>query len=154
MSTRTRLTLLTATTAVVAMAMTGCVAGEGTPAPEPTEGAEWSDTTLTLDFATYNPLSLIIKDQGWLEAELGDDVTVEWVQSAGSNKANEARLKQQQGLNVGYLKIVEPARRPDQPLPNRTLQIALVGGALSLVAGVVLAFIFEFIESLKPGSRQ
>ncbi len=90
MSTRTRLTLLTATTAVVAMAMTGCVAGEGAVAPEPTEGAEWSDTTLTLDFATYNPLSLIIKDQGWLEAELGDDVTVEWVQSAGSNKANEA----------------------------------------------------------------
>ncbi len=90
MSTRTRLTLLTATTAVVAMAMTGCVAGEGTVAPQPTEGAEWSDTTLTLDFATYNPLSLIIKDQGWLEAELGDDVAVEWVQSAGSNKANEA----------------------------------------------------------------
>lgn len=90
MSTRTRLTLLTATTAVVAMAMTGCVAGEGAVAPEPTEGAEWSDTTLTLDFATYNPLSLIIKDQGWLEAELGDDVAVEWVQSAGSNKANEA----------------------------------------------------------------
>jgi sulfonate transport system substrate-binding protein len=90
MSTRTRLTLLTATVAVAAMAMTGCVAGEGTPAAEPVEGAEWSDTTLTLDFATYNPLSLIIKDQGWLEAELGDDVTVEWVQSAGSNKANEA----------------------------------------------------------------
>lgn len=90
MSTRTRLTLLTATVAVAAMAMTGCVAGEGTSAPAPSEGAEWSDTTLTLDFATYNPLSLIIKDQGWLEAELGDDVTVEWVQSAGSNKANEA----------------------------------------------------------------
>ncbi len=47
--------------------------------------------TLTLDFATYNPLSLIIKDQGWLESELaGQGVTVTWVQSAGSNKANEA----------------------------------------------------------------
>jgi sulfonate transport system substrate-binding protein len=47
--------------------------------------------TLTLDFATYNPLSLIIKDKGWLEAELaGQGVTVTWVQSAGSNKANEA----------------------------------------------------------------
>lgn len=91
MTTRTRLTLLTATLAVAAMAMTGCVAGEGAAAPEaPIEGAEWSAETLTLDFATYNPLSLIIKDQGWLETELGTDVTVNWVQSAGSNKANEA----------------------------------------------------------------
>ncbi len=71
-----------------------------------------------------------------------------------SAKAMEARLKQQQGLNVGYLKIVEPARRPDQPLPNRTLQIALVGGVLSLVAGVILAFLFEFFESLGPGAHR
>lgn len=90
MTSRSRLTLLTATFAAAAMVMTGCVAGEGAAAPEPTEGAEWSSTELTLDFATYNPLSLIIKDQGWLEEELGDDVTVTWVQSAGSNKANEA----------------------------------------------------------------
>jgi sulfonate transport system substrate-binding protein len=89
MTIRTRSTLLTATVAVAAMAMTGCVAGEGAPAGEPAEGSEWSSTTLTVDFATYNPLSLIIKDQGWLEAELGDDVEVTWVQSAGSNKANE-----------------------------------------------------------------
>ena len=47
--------------------------------------------SLTLDFATYNPLSLIIRDKGWLETELADQgVTVTWVQSAGSNKANEA----------------------------------------------------------------
>ncbi len=89
MSTRTRLTLLPATVAVAAMAMTGCVAGEGVPAAEPIDGAEWSSNTLTLDFATYNPLSLIIKEQGWLEEQLGDAVTVTWVQSAGSNKANE-----------------------------------------------------------------
>jgi uncharacterized protein involved in exopolysaccharide biosynthesis len=64
------------------------------------------------------------------------------------NKALEARLKQQQALSIGYLKVVEPARRPDQPLPRRTLQIALVGGALSLVAGAALALIFEFVSSL------
>lgn len=47
--------------------------------------------TLNIDFATYNPLSLIIKEQGWLEAELADQgVTVNWIKSAGSNKANEA----------------------------------------------------------------
>lgn len=93
MSARSRLILLTATLSATALAMTGCVAGEGSAvAPEPSAaaGAEWSSDTLTLDFATYNPLSLIIKDQGWLEEELGDDVTVTWVQSAGSNKANEA----------------------------------------------------------------
>ena len=28
--------------------------------------------TLNIDFATYNPLSLVIKDQGWLEEALGD----------------------------------------------------------------------------------
>jgi sulfonate transport system substrate-binding protein len=33
----------------------------------------------------------VIKEQGWLEEELADqDITVNWVQSLGSNKANEA----------------------------------------------------------------
>jgi sulfonate transport system substrate-binding protein len=81
-----------------ALALTGCVAGEDTPAaaPEPDASAsadgpvEWSADVLNIDFATYNPLSLVIKDQGWLEEALGDDVTVNWIQSAGSNKANEA----------------------------------------------------------------
>lgn len=64
-----------------------------------------------------------------------------------ANKVLEARLKEQQAQNVGYLRIVEPARRPDQPVPSRTLQIALVGGLLSLVVGAVLALLFEMIES-------
>lgn len=50
--------------------------------------SDWSTDTLNIDFATYNPLSLIIKEQGWLEDTL-EGVTVNWVQSAGSNKANE-----------------------------------------------------------------
>jgi uncharacterized protein involved in exopolysaccharide biosynthesis len=65
------------------------------------------------------------------------------------NKSLEAQLKQKQGTSIGYLKIVDPARRPDQPVPSRALQIALVGGVLSLVAGGVLAFVLEFIESLR-----
>ncbi|WP_298460617.1 aliphatic sulfonate ABC transporter substrate-binding protein [uncultured Cellulomonas sp.] len=88
----------TATALAAALMLSGCVAGEGSAeaadaAPD-TSGAaatsEWSDDELTVDFATYNPLSLIIKDQGWLEETLGDDVEVTWLQSAGSNKANEA----------------------------------------------------------------
>jgi len=83
------LAALAALATAATLALTGCVAGEGAEANAP-EGSEWSAGTLNIDFATYNPLSLVIKDQGWLEDALGDDVTVNWVQSAGSNKANEA----------------------------------------------------------------
>ncbi len=98
---RIRTALSVTASLAAALMLGGCAAGEGSAtieeAPEPaaTAGGEdapegWSDDVLNVDFATYNPLSLIIKDQGWLEATLGDDVTVNWVQSAGSNKANEA----------------------------------------------------------------
>lgn len=49
---------------------TGCVAGENAAATDakPTSGTtEWSSDTLSIDFATYNPLSLVIRDQGILE---------------------------------------------------------------------------------------
>jgi sulfonate transport system substrate-binding protein len=43
-----------------------------------------------IDFATYNPVSLVLKEQGILEKALAaDGITVRWVQSAGSNKALE-----------------------------------------------------------------
>ncbi len=78
-----------------ALMLGGCAAGEGSSTTDPVPASAataggWSSDTLNVDFATYNPLSLIIKDQGWLEQTLGDDVTVTWTQSAGSNKANEA----------------------------------------------------------------
>ncbi|WP_298039096.1 aliphatic sulfonate ABC transporter substrate-binding protein [uncultured Microbacterium sp.] len=79
-------------TAIAGMMMlvaTGCVAGENASGDNGAASGEWSASTVTLDWATYNPLSLVVKDQGLLEDILGDDVTVEWVQSAGSNKANE-----------------------------------------------------------------
>jgi sulfonate transport system substrate-binding protein len=45
---------------------------------------------LTLDWAYYNPVSLVLKEKGWLEEELkADGVDVRWVQSLGSNKALE-----------------------------------------------------------------
>ena len=79
--------------AALALVLTGCVAGEGSGGASTAaadEAGAAGAKTLTVDFATYNPLSLIIKDQGWLEEDLAEKgVTVEWVQSAGSNKANE-----------------------------------------------------------------
>jgi sulfonate transport system substrate-binding protein len=45
---------------------------------------------IRVDYATYNPVSLILKDKGILERELAKDgIAVRWVLSAGSNKALE-----------------------------------------------------------------
>ncbi len=46
--------------------------------------------TIRVDYAYYNPVSLVLKDKGWLEEELKPDhIKVEWVLSQGSNKALE-----------------------------------------------------------------
>src|SRR6202795_4823848 len=43
-----------------------------------------------IDWATYNPVSMILKQKGLLEKEFAKDgIGIVWVQSAGSNKALE-----------------------------------------------------------------
>src|SRR5881397_3917718 len=45
---------------------------------------------IRIDWATYNPVSMILKQKGLLEKEFAKDgINVVWVQSAGSNKALE-----------------------------------------------------------------
>jgi len=52
---------------------------------------------IVIDWATYNPVSLVLKDQHLLEnAFAADKIRIRWVQSAGSNKALEF-------LNAGSL---------------------------------------------------
>ncbi|GAA0899406.1 aliphatic sulfonate ABC transporter substrate-binding protein [Pseudonocardia zijingensis] len=66
--------------------LTACVSGEstdGSVGEQPETGVQ-----VRLDYAYYNPESLVIKEQGWLEQEFGPG-SVEWVLSQGSNKANE-----------------------------------------------------------------
>lgn len=47
-------------------------------------------TTLRLDWAYYSPVSLVLRDNHWMEQEFAKDgVKVEWVLSLGSNKALE-----------------------------------------------------------------
>jgi sulfonate transport system substrate-binding protein len=54
-------------------------------------------TEIRIDWATYNPVSLVLKDRHLLEdAFAPDKITIRWVQSAGSNKALEF-------LNAGSL---------------------------------------------------
>jgi len=80
-----------AVTVAGVLALAGCVAGEG-PAGSPSEPSsdDAALKVLRLDYAYWNPLSLVIRDQGWLEDELADDgVRVEWILSAGSSTALE-----------------------------------------------------------------
>jgi len=45
---------------------------------------------IRIDWATYNPVSMILKQKGLLEKEFAKDgIAIVWVQSAGSNKALE-----------------------------------------------------------------
>jgi sulfonate transport system substrate-binding protein len=45
---------------------------------------------IRIDFATYNPVSLVLKEKGLLEKAFGKDgITIRWVQTLGSNKALE-----------------------------------------------------------------
>ncbi|MBV6633478.1 MAG: aliphatic sulfonate ABC transporter substrate-binding protein [Alphaproteobacteria bacterium] len=73
---RTALGLLGAATLIPAIA--------GTPA------AASDLKQITIDWAYYNPVSLILKDQKLLEDEFkADGIRIRWVQSHGSNKAIE-----------------------------------------------------------------
>jgi sulfonate transport system substrate-binding protein len=65
-----------ATGLAVAAAATGALAGEV--------------KEIRIDWATYNPVSLVLKKEGLLEKAFEKDgITIRWVQSAGSNKALE-----------------------------------------------------------------
>ncbi|MBY2912996.1 aliphatic sulfonate ABC transporter substrate-binding protein [Rhizobium leguminosarum] len=52
------------------------------------EAADLSE--IRIDWATYNPVSVLLKKEGLLEKEFAkDNISIRWVQSAGSNKALE-----------------------------------------------------------------
>jgi sulfonate transport system substrate-binding protein len=71
--------------ALAAMSVLLGASGCAKPAP----GAERPEV-VRLDYATYNPVGLLLKEKGFLEEDLArEGVKVEWVKSLGSNKALE-----------------------------------------------------------------
>jgi sulfonate transport system substrate-binding protein len=64
---------------IVAATSTGC-----------SRSASVKPATIRLDYAYYNPVSLVLRDKKFLEQDLArDGIAVEWTQSLGSNKALE-----------------------------------------------------------------
>ena len=75
---RAKLALVAAVLIVAAM-LSGC-----------SRKASVKPATIKLDYAYYNPVSLVLKDKKFLEQDLASDgIAVEWTQSLGSNKALE-----------------------------------------------------------------
>jgi sulfonate transport system substrate-binding protein len=64
----------------------------------PTPAAD-KPAEIHIDWATYNPVSMVLKNQGLLEQEFAKDgIAIRWVQTFGSNKALEF-------LNAGSLEF-------------------------------------------------
>src|SRR4029453_12725270 len=66
---------------LLAALISGVVSGTGAkPAEKPKE--------IRVDWATYNPVSMLLKEKGYLERELAkDNVAVRWVQTVSSSNA-------------------------------------------------------------------
>jgi len=73
-----------------------------------------------------------------------------------AGKVREADLKESQSSTVGYMQVIGTPNTARSPLAARMVRIALLGSALSLVAGVVLAFVLEFLSQVwrPPANRQ
>ena len=61
-------------------------------------------------------------------------------------KAREARLKENQTRSVGYLSAINAPTTPGTQLPTQTVRTALLGALLSIIAGIILIYVLEFIE--------
>src|ERR1700692_420490 len=88
---------------------------------------------LGVDYAYYNPSSLILKKYGWLgEARTPLAAKVEWVLSLGSNKANSflAANAIQFGSTAGSAALL--ARANGSPIPTGYLYSPPEGGAAGI----------------------
>ena len=65
------------------------LAGAAALAPVAARAAD-NPKEIRIDWATYNPVSMVLKDKGFLEKEFAKDgISIRWVQTLGSNKALE-----------------------------------------------------------------
>jgi uncharacterized protein involved in exopolysaccharide biosynthesis len=62
------------------------------------------------------------------------------------SKAAEARLKEAQAITVGSLQIVDPAFLPSEPGGSSVLRITLLVAVVSLLFGLVVAMVLEFVS--------
>jgi len=70
---------------------------------------------------------------------------IEAVYSDLLDRETEAKLKENEILSAKFIEVI-PAPEPKRALPRLNARYFLVGGAISLVAGVIIVFILEALE--------
>lgn len=65
-------------------------------------------------------------------------------------KETEAKLKENETLTLGFMEVSGPAKSPSRPLPRVKMSFLALGGVLSLIVGVMVAFIWNYLELRSP----
>jgi uncharacterized protein involved in exopolysaccharide biosynthesis len=74
---------------------------------------------------------------------------VERVRSTHSfllDKKTEAQIKENQILELGSIQVITPARPPSRPISLISSKLIVLGAVASLLAGVLLTFLFEYLD--------
>jgi uncharacterized protein involved in exopolysaccharide biosynthesis len=70
------------------------------------------------------------------------------------DKEAEAKITENQTRNVSFIQVVEPASPPHRSTSTFSKAILALGGVLSLVLGVTVAFIWEYMETSRVWSEE
>ena len=62
------------------------------------------------------------------------------------DKRTEAQIKENQILELGSIQIITPARPPRKPVAALSSKLIVLGAVASVLASVLLAFLFEYLE--------
>lgn len=69
------------------------------------------------------------------------------------DKETEATLKENEAFNLSFVQLLGAAHPPSQPLPPINFKILVLAIGISLVFGVGLAFLWEYLETTSLGMR-
>jgi uncharacterized protein involved in exopolysaccharide biosynthesis len=59
---------------------------------------------------------------------------------------SESRIKENQILEVGFIQVITPARPPNNPVAAISNKLIVLGAVVSLLVGVLLTFLLEYLE--------
>jgi len=63
-------------------------------------------------------------------------------------KETEARLKENEALNLSFIQVLGQARVPTEPESRLSPQVLLLAGIVSLALGIMFAFLIEYVGSV------